>query len=391
MTAARAAGRADREPAGGAEAAGLRLTIYGVALGIAFALCLVAQGPGQGAAFWACALAAGAALATGIRGFGPPFRAGVCGALALALAIPVVPEWWQRAAAGPLMEAVPLWPQILVALFASRVLTEEADLRYARFWRAPLDASSAVQLQSATAAVALGACFTFAFYQALWWAAPGRVAGATMGAIVMNALNGQTPVHRGILFLFFVILAFALDAALHYRRDRAALLAFQRALRAERRRGPVPDRAALRALLSALSREEPQTRTAQLLHDAFDALDPQPSGGRVLAASAFGAFHLASRRFIRGLLPFLPLLGFFGTVVGLATAMAALPTSAGAGGSIDISGSLAGLAVKFETTLLGIMASMVASFILGLIERCETELAAACALLVGAAEDGDAA
>ncbi len=70
-------------------------------------------------------------------------------------------------------------------------------------------------------------------------------------------------------------------------------------------------------------------------------------------------------------------------------AMAALPGEGGAG-RIDLSGSLAGLALKFETTLLGILASMVAGLLLALVEKGEQELAAECALLAAVAEPADA-
>jgi hypothetical protein len=40
------------------------------------------------------------------------------------------------------------------------------------------------------------------------------------------------------------------------------------------------------------------------------------------------------------------------------------------------------LAVKFETTLLGLMASMIASLSLNFLEKREAELAATCMLIV---------
>ncbi len=111
------------------------------------------------------------------------------------------------------------------------------------------------------------------------------------------------------------------------------------------------------------------------------------SGGKArLAAISFENFHQASRRFVRALLPFLPLLGFLGTVIGLATAIAGLPHgSEGSPHGFDVSASLAGLAIKFETTFLGLVASIVASFLLNILEKHEAELAAACMLTVEAA------
>ena len=84
---------------------------------------------------------------------------------------------------------------------------------------------------------------------------------------------------------------------------------------------------------------------------------------------------------------FLPLLGFLGTVIGLATSIAELPASLSdaPGRGFDISGSLAGLAIKFETTLLGLLASMTAALALNLLEKRETELSAECLRSVEAA------
>jgi biopolymer transport protein ExbB/TolQ len=95
---------------------------------------------------------------------------------------------------------------------------------------------------------------------------------------------------------------------------------------------------------------------------------------------------------VRSLLPLLPLLGFLGTVIGLATAIGELPRGLtdGTGQGFDISASLAGLAVKFETTLLGLMASMISSLALNYLEKREAELAAECMLIVGSAGARDA-
>jgi biopolymer transport protein ExbB/TolQ len=80
----------------------------------------------------------------------------------------------------------------------------------------------------------------------------------------------------------------------------------------------------------------------------------------------------------------LPLLGFLGTVIGLAVAISELPhgVTEGTGQALDISASLAGLAVKFETTLLGLIASMISSLSLSFLEKREAELAATCMLIV---------
>jgi biopolymer transport protein ExbB/TolQ len=87
---------------------------------------------------------------------------------------------------------------------------------------------------------------------------------------------------------------------------------------------------------------------------------------------------------VRALLSSLPLLGFLGTVIGLTAAIGGLPRHLGpaAEGNLDISASLVGLAVKFETTLLGLAGGLLASLLLALLERREGELAAECRHLI---------
>lgn len=87
---------------------------------------------------------------------------------------------------------------------------------------------------------------------------------------------------------------------------------------------------------------------------------------------------------IRALLAFIPLLGFLGTVIGLTAAVGGLPNELNAPGTgdLNIGASLLGLAVKFETTLLGLAGALVASLLLALLEKREGEIAAECFHLV---------
>lgn len=382
----RAGSRAGSRPGGrpGASAERLRLLAYGCGLLVAFGLYLLVHAGGQGPAFWAAALLCGAGIAAGlVRGAEPDsraFRWGAGGAALLAAAVPLLPA---LAADVPLAAAVrahPLWPQILVTLFAARALAEANEQRFAAFWRAPLRARAPVAAQSAAAALALGACLALLFYQGLAYLGPAR-GGTGLVDLVAHALAGESAIHRSIVVLFCVILAFLGEAALQHRRDREALAALRRELARGDRTGP----GTLRGLLAGPLAGFGHTRTVRSLAQGLRGGGPDAQA----LGAAFAAFHGASRRFVRGLLPFLPLLGFFGTVVGLATAMAALPGEGGAG-RIDLSGSLAGLALKFETTLLGILASMVAGLLLALVEKGEQELAAECALLAAVAEPADA-
>ena len=133
------------------------------------------------------------------------------------------------------------------------------------------------------------------------------------------------------------------------------------------------------------------TRAFRLLNAAIETTGAKGGNPARLAALSFDGFQAASRQFVRALLPFLPLLGFLGTVIGLATAISELPRglTEGADHAFDISASLAGLAVKFETTLLGLMASMISSLALNFLEKREAELAAACLLVVKDAGETD--
>lgn len=372
----------------GLDTASLRLRIYGVAFGIAFGLYLLVQGPQQGTAFWGLAIAGTAGLLWGSGGHPRILRASVIGCLVLALAVPLVPEMASGWSMEAILRASPPWPQTLVALFASRVLSEECDIRFARFWRQPLRPQAPVGLQSSPAALALGCFLTLLFYQTIWGLIPSRSKETDFAAIVLNALTGETIIHRGIVLLFFVIIGHLIDAALLHRRDRAIFEQVQAAMRGRAERGERGGLQELRVLLASQFRHVSHTRTVHLLEAACDQVAADVPAERLLAAASFSAFHSGARRFLRGLLPFLPMLGFFGTVVGLATAMAALPTSSPEGAGVDISGSLSGLAVKFQTTLLGIMASLFAAGLLAFLERGETELAAECALLVARIDDG---
>lgn len=367
--------------------ASLRIALYTAALAIAYGLYLAVIGPGQPLAFWAVATVAGLAMLLGFPAGNGLFRFGVVATLALASAIPVLPALAAGMPLGDMLKTFPLWPQTLVALFASRVLGEDCDARFARLWRAPIGTSGPVQIQSVAAAIAMGVFLTLLFYQVVGWLAPTRPTDTSFSAIVVAALTGETIIHRAIVFLFFVIAGYLIDAVVHHRRDRVAFVALQRRLAELAARGQRVDGAHLQVLLSTSLGDITHVRATRLIEEAYDRVEPRRSAARVLRSAAFGAFQLGSRRFVRGLLPFLPMLGFFGTVVGLASAMAALPTSTPEGGVVDISGSLSGLAVKFQTTLLGIMASLIASGALAFLDKSEAELGAECAVLVAQVEE----
>ena len=197
---------------------------------------------------------------------------------------------------------------------------------------------------------------------------------------------GGTVVHSAIIFLFFVIVAAILDTVQLHARDCAILATLGRRIDDNREIG---GRRGLAAVLTSEFGGVTHTRAFRLLNTAIEIKDGENPAR--LAALAFDGFQSAFRQFVRALLPFLPLLGFLGTVIGLATAISQLPhgLTEGTGQAVDISASLSGLAVKFETTLLGLMASMISSLSLNVLEKREAEFAAACMLLVKAADESD--
>ena len=363
-----------------------RLRLYCAGFLVVFALHLAAGG----LAHWpAMAGAAVVAVLAGVWTDRPrSLRAGVMLGVLHALVFPILE---QAAANGESIAAVvaraQVWPQLLVTLIGSRVLASEGELSFARLWQRPVHRTAAVELQSVSSAIALGCFLTLVFYLAAPHAlAPG---GTQPSAAIAAALLGGTVIHTAIVLLFFVILSSILDAARLYAIDRSVLVSFGRLARADRKAGSGRDLASIVANeLSAAA----HTRAVRLLNAAIATCGAGGASPDRLATLAFDGFQSASRQFVRALLPMLPLLGFLGTVIGLATAIAALPQglSAAAGHVPDLSASLAGLAVKFETTLLGLMASLVCSLVLAVLEKREAELAAECMLIVGDAADSAA-
>jgi hypothetical protein len=357
-----------------------RLRAYLLCLTVMFALYCAIHAYAQGFRVFAfCGLILAALVvsvllpATGKR-FLIVVRLAATSAGATAILIPLAGE---VLAGKPLAVAVqtgPVWPQVMVALFSARVLSEACDRRFATLWRNPL-ASSAASTQSMAAAVLLGCCLTLVFYQLT-----GSIAVAPERldplAIVIRAFTGTTVIHAAIVLLFFVVIAATLDAALLARQDSVAL-------------------ASLHALCRRHLAQAGSISTEQLGHLAGTAL-PQYAHTRSLnqvceavrnrahPIRSLDAFHAASRHLVRALLAFIPLLGFLGTVIGLTAAVGGLPSELNAPGrgDLDIGASLLGLAVKFETTLLGLTGALVASLLLAFLEKREGEIAAECLHLV---------
>jgi hypothetical protein len=356
---------------------------YLLCLAVAFGLYLIIYGLSNGWSFFflCAAVLAGLALAAWPFGRGgtaiAPVTAGA--AVVLVLAVPLGGLCAGGVSLPVAIAQTTMWPQILVLLFAGRVLAELSSLRFAAAWRRPLDGGR-MATQSMAAAFVTGCTLTLCFYKAVGGIviAPERL---DPWAIVVRALTGQTAIHVAIVLLFFVTIAAIADATLILAGDRIALRALRRLSRARVAEGSHPAGTEIASLVSEQLGRFAHTRTVQFVLTWASQTAAPAEPGRSL-----DGFHRASRKMVRVLLSFLPLLGFLGTVIGLTAAIGGLPGDLGpdAQGGLDIGASLVGLAVKFETTLLGLAGGLIASLMLALLEKHEDELAAECRHLVEA-------
>lgn len=368
-----------------------RLQAYLLALSIAFALYTVLFGLSGGWMLLVCAAVLGAlaaALLQPSRSNGE-YRIAALSSTAAAVVALVFPLGLDAVGGTSLPEAVArstIWPQFLVALFAGRVLSEVSALRFAKAWRRPLSGTR-MATQSLSAAVISGCSFVLLFYKVV---GSTRVAADRLdpAAIIERALSGHTAVHVAIVLLFFVTLAAILDAALLLASDRLALAEFRQLCADALQETGRLDRGEIGRLLANALDHHAHSRAVQLVQFHMRSVS---GGGADGLEGPLQRFHLASRRMIRSLLSFLPLLGFLGTVIGLTAAIGGLPRHLGPGaeGSLDISASLVGLAIKFETTLLGLAGGLLASLFLAILEKREGELSAECHHLVESLLDKD--
>lgn len=298
------------------------------------------------------------------------------GAGITSIAVPFASEVQAGRPLAVAVEEGPVWPQILVLLFAARVLAEACEQRFVALWKNPLGRGSA-RTQSMSSALLLGSCLTLIFYQLTGsiTIAPERL---DPWAIVVRAFTGTTVIHAAIVLLFFVVVAAILDAALLAQQDSAVLRKLRDMCRARLADAGRLSKAQLAQLAGAALPQYAHTRTMHFVREAIRNRDDQ------MAPRSLEAFHAASRHLIRALLAFIPLLGFLGTVIGLTAAVGGLPgeLQAPGNGNLDIGASLLGLAVKFETTLLGLAGALVASLLLALLEKREGEISAECFHLV---------
>ncbi|MGQ3278787.1 MAG: MotA/TolQ/ExbB proton channel family protein [Shinella sp.] len=359
-----------------------RLRAYLLCLTVMFALYCAIHAYGQGFRVFAfCALTLAALVASVLlpatnKRFQLLVRLTATTAGATATLVPLMGEVLAGKPLAVAVQAEPVWPQILVALFAARVLSEACDLRFSALWRDPLG-SSIASTQSMSAAILLGCCLTLVFYQFTGSIsiAPDRLDPL---AIVIRAFTGATIIHAAIILLFFVVAAATLDAALLARQDSMALASLRALCRRHLAEAGGLTKAQLGHLAGTALPQYAHTRSLNLVCEAVRNRD------HPIARRSLEAFHAASRHLVRALLAFIPLLGFLGTVIGLTAAVGGLPNELNAPGSgnLDIGASLLGLAVKFETTLLGLTGALIASLLLAFLEKREGEIAAECLHLV---------
>ncbi|MBC8129914.1 MAG: MotA/TolQ/ExbB proton channel family protein [Rhizobiaceae bacterium] len=328
------------------------------------------------------ALAACLVLPPPSASFGALLAAGTLVGAAAALVFPIGRDVAAGLSVPAAVRSTDVWPQILVTLFASRILAESADVGFSRYWQNPLSTGRRPRTQSMLAALLLGLCLTLAFYQlaANLSVEPGRLDPMS---VTIRAFTGETGLHVAIVVLFFVVAAAILDAALLAMNDRAVLDAFRQLCDRQRAAGGRLRPEDIVRLIETHLPGQTHSRALAYVREAAGSTTEPRDPGRL----ALDSFHAASRRLIRALLSFLPLLGFLGTVIGLTVAIGGLPTdfSPGASSSLDVSSSLSGLAVKFETTLLGLTGGLLASLMLALVERGEQELPGTCRHLVAVA------
>ncbi len=339
-----------------ADGLALRRRAYLICLAVAFAIYLAVNSAALGLGFTFAAAFVLAALVIacfGLLNWGGNIivRLAAIAAAALSLAVPLGAIVWGGTSIPAAIQGNVVWPQILVTLFAGRVLAADAEQRFVAFWRDPAHHAHA-RTQSLAGAVVTGACLVLVFYQ--FAGDTSRIAPDALDpwSIVHRALVGETFIHVAIIALFAIVLAAIIDAALSLAGDLQGL-------------------AALRRMLAATPRDEVAARLSRFSHT-------RPLQELLGQQSALVGLHQASRRLIRALVSFLPLFGFLGTVIGLTAAIGGLPENLGpeAAGNIDIGASLVGLSVKFETTLIGLVGALIASLLLALVERREGEMIA---------------
>ncbi len=367
-----------------------KLRSYLISLLMAFAFFLLVERP-SGVAFWApsiavlyalpyCCLGAEKRMAGTLAYFA------TLGVFLIATAVPIGLGFLDGESPVAAMSGGFVWPRLLVSLLASRAFSTQASLRLAMSWEEPLGARSSLQAQSMAAALSLGVFFTELFY--IFGARPAPTGGGSVNAVLLAALTGATWIHFSIVLLTFVMLAIVLESFERFFKNRAALNRIRSSLALRCGAGEVFSNGAISSSLEQEVEANGRSMTVYLLEDRFfrDTRKSASVGDSVSAL--YDDFFEAWRRFVRNMLPLLPLLGFMGTVLGLSMSMSELQRGFGGGGqAIDVSGALTGLAIKFQTTILGLLGSLIMLPILNMLDKCESEFVAECAWFVAAIKE----
>lgn len=348
------------------------LRLYGLAFSGSVVLCLALK-PAHGFSISALLAACGAAGVI-LRLFGnvpvPLIFAVFVTATAL-LADPLgVHLLTSDRPAAAIVQQTGAWSECLMLVMSGRFLAIVSTDAFEQRWRNVFRGPAATSEQSIAAACLLGGALALAVLS-LVPPFTGTANALSVVALLHSALMAATSIHLAILVAATTALVLIAAGFSRYARECWAFARLRTAIRRSRSEGGTD----IARLLKDRAGPSAQSMTvigfAALYAPRSDAANLQALGPDDLRLEAASLFHDASRQFLRRLLSLLPLLGFLGTVVGLAVAISGLPR--GLSGSVDLTASLGGLAIKFETTFLGLSVYLVGSLLVNLLDRLELE------------------
>lgn len=268
------------------------------------------------------------------------------------------------------------WPNLLILLCAAFILNILRQHSLLRLWdRGTAEVEGMLGRLSLGNALVIGIFMTLSFYCGLL------------------LLPGTAPLFRSAKHLFFGSHLLYYLPVLVFFWAVALLLGELRLLRHEKR--------VLRTLLALLGRPrlgELRAQDAEYLALQVEKLCAPLSGSLVATRvhtllRAVGSHSLQelkelndrlqdmealalerNRGFLNTILWSLPLLGFLGTTAGIIGTLGAFGDALQSGSeSTALLQSLQGLSLKFETTLIGMLTSLVAGFLLAVVRRRESE------------------
>jgi biopolymer transport protein ExbB/TolQ len=269
-------------------------------------------------------------------------------------------------AEGPVataVQAAAIWPECFVLLIGARLISEWSRQAHDRQATLALAGPSMTTEQSVTAAALTGAALAILTFS-LVPLPDGAPSALSVSGLLQSALRGATSVHVAILFASGTALALIGGGFVRCWREWRAFLRLRRAARTS----VLPSAADAADWVADQADGYASTATAIYLAGLLTGTESD------LRTDAAAVHHDAARQFLRRLLGLLPLLGFLGTIVGLAAAIAGLPH--GLSGGVDLTASLGGLAIKFETTFLGLTAYLIGSLLTNLLDRLEADAGA---------------